>query len=106
MTWVEREAIFSKDVITLDEFMRIMNMDKSTASTTMGAIKSSIAKPRITTAGKLHVQDFIDYYRLDIRRYISSNQILIADEDCTCVDVNQMAMDKIRKIRSIKGAQS
>lgn len=72
MTYKEREQIFSKDVMTLTEFAALMDMDKCEASRTMVDIKTYFEnigkKPRIKTRGKLHVQDYIDYYRLNIKR--------------------------------------
>lgn len=72
MTYKEREQILSKDVMTLTEFALLMDMDKSEASRTMVDIKahfeSTGKKPRIKTRGKLHVQDYLDYYRLNIKR--------------------------------------
>lgn len=70
MNWEEREKIFSKDVITLEEFMKLLDLDKSSASILMNDIKKSLKRPRIIQRGKLHVQDYLDFYHLDSQRYM------------------------------------
>lgn len=68
MTYSEREEIMSKDVMTTAELAKLLDCNIATASTTLGDIKTFIerngGKPRITTRGKLHVQDYCDYYRI------------------------------------------
>lgn len=71
MTYTEREEIMSKDVMTTAELARLLDCNIATASMTLGDIKSSIVrngeKPRIDARGKLHVQDYCDYYRIKRR---------------------------------------
>ncbi|MGN0744363.1 MAG: hypothetical protein ACI4MZ_03725 [Christensenellales bacterium] len=71
MTYSEREKIFSKDVISTSELARLLDCNIATASTTLVDIKDSIVrnggKPRITARGKLHVQDYCDFYRIKRR---------------------------------------
>ncbi len=68
MTYSEREEIMSKDVMSTAELAKLLGCDISTASTTLCNIKDSIESkgktPRITMRGKLHVQDYCDYYRI------------------------------------------
>lgn len=71
MTYSEREEIMSKDVISTSELARLLDCNIATASTTLVDIKDSIVrnggKPRIMLRGKLHVQDYCDYYRIKRR---------------------------------------
>lgn len=68
MTFARREEILSKDVMGIDEVCDLMGCDKSTASRIVNEIKNALSKkgiePRIQARGKLHTQDYLDYYRL------------------------------------------
>lgn len=68
MTYEEREAIFAKDVMSVSEYAMLRNVDKCTASTEMTAIRESLKHPRCSKRGYLDVQDYIDHFRLDMRR--------------------------------------
>lgn len=63
-----REEITSKDVMTIDEICELMCCTKSQASTIITEIKNHLAKegvePRLNTRGKIHTQDYLDFYRL------------------------------------------
>lgn len=73
MTYARREEILSKEVITTSEFAELMNMCYANASTAVAGIKRCIENagrtPRITTSGRLHVQDYLDVYGLSGDRY-------------------------------------
>lgn len=68
MTYKRREEILSKDVMSVDEVCDLMGCDKSTASRIMTEIKTKLSKegiePRIKNRGKLHTQDYMDYFRI------------------------------------------
>lgn len=68
MTYKRREEILSKDVMGVDEVCDLMGCDKSTASRIMTEIKTKLSKegiePRISQRGKLHTQDYMDYFRI------------------------------------------
>lgn len=82
MTYEERERIFSKEIITISEFMEMFSVDISTASKMMGDIRRSIEfsgkELRLKKQGQLHVQDFFDYYRLNPADYRPSTSIVLA----------------------------
>lgn len=68
MTYKEREAIFAKDVISIVELSRLLCCAYSKASAKMGEIKRALkfrGKLRLNVRGKLHVQDYLDYFNLD-----------------------------------------
>ena len=71
MTYAEREAIMSKDIISVAEIKELLGVGESEASRVRGNIIESIElagrKPRITARGKLHTQDFCDYYHIERR---------------------------------------
>lgn len=68
MDFKRREEITSKDVMTIDEICELMGYTKSQASTIINKIKNKLAKegiePRLNERGKIHTQDYLDYFRL------------------------------------------
>lgn len=69
MTYEEREQIFSKEVITIQEFAKLFSCSLSEASVKMNDIKRRVGD-RCGIKGKIHVQDYIDCYKLnDLERY-------------------------------------
>lgn len=73
MTYARREEILSKEVISTEEFAELFGISKKEASTQVSAIKRRIEcdgrMPRVTTCGKLHVQDYFDVFRIPVDRY-------------------------------------
>ena len=73
MTYERRESILSKEVITTEEFAELFGISYKEASTQVNAIKRRIecngGLPRISTCGKLHIQDYLDVFRIPVDRY-------------------------------------
>lgn len=67
MTFEQRERIFSKDYISLSEFMEITGYCRSTASGKMKAIRRKYN--RLNTLGRIHTQDYFDYFNLNPNDY-------------------------------------
>ena len=71
MTFTRREQIMSKDIISTSEIAELLGTSPSEASRVRGNIIAAIElagrKPRITARGKLHTQDFCDYYQIERR---------------------------------------
>lgn len=69
MTYSEREEIMSKDVMTGADIQKLQGCNASQASRTITDIKYVIEKrgdkPCINQRGKLHTQDYLDFYRLE-----------------------------------------
>lgn len=69
MTYSEREEIMSKDVMTGADIQKLQGCNASQASRIITDIKYAIEKrgdkPRINQRGKLHTQDYLDFYRLE-----------------------------------------
>lgn len=79
MTYAEREAIFSKDVITIPELARLLYCAYPTASAKMLEMKNQLkrkGKLRLDVQGKLHTQDYLEYFNLDgnSQRYMRKEQ--------------------------------
>ncbi len=68
MTYTEREAIMSRDVMTGADIQKLQGCNASQASRILTDIKYVIekrgGKPRIDQRGKLHTQDYCDYYNI------------------------------------------
>lgn len=63
MTYAVREAIFSKEVLSIGDIMLICGMNYQAAAKLIRDIKRKC--DRLGLEGKLHVQDYLDYFGLD-----------------------------------------
>lgn len=76
MTYEQRERIFSKDYLSLSDFMEITGYCKTQASQTMTRIRRQYN--RLEVEGRIHVQDYFDFYGLnpaDYRVAVSSETL-------------------------------
>ena len=68
MTYSEREEIMSKDVMTGADIQKLQGCNASQASRIITDIKYVIekrgGKPRIDQRGKLHTQDYCEFYKI------------------------------------------
>jgi hypothetical protein len=68
MTYTEREEIMSKDVMTGADIQKLQGCNASQASRIITDIKYVIekrgGKPRIDQRGKLHTQDYCEFYKI------------------------------------------
>ena len=78
MTYAVREAIFSKDYITIKDMQALLGMGYNDAAKMIRDIKRELTlNPkyngqgvRLDVQGKLHVQDYLDYFNItDHQRY-------------------------------------
>ena len=69
MTYEEREQIFSKDYLNVDDVMKLLGTDKSTAYKTIKRIRLN-SKDRLGVNGKISVEDYIDFFDFDFRRFL------------------------------------
>lgn len=69
MTYSRREEIFSKDYITIADMQDLLGLTYNDAAILIRNIKRSLAfsgaTVRLNIQGKLHVQDYLDYYKID-----------------------------------------
>lgn len=61
MTYEEREAIFAKEVLDLDDVMTLFDISRNEASRLMNAIRLKVGD-RLGIKGKLHVEDYLLYF--------------------------------------------
>ncbi len=71
MNYAEREEIFSKEVLSLDDIMKLFGIAKSTASQKIKQIKRQLGKDRLGMEGKIHILDYFEWCGID--------QVAIAD---------------------------
>lgn len=67
MTYAEREAIFSKEYLTIADLETLLGLNYQMAAKRMRDIKRK--NDRLGIQGKIHVQDYLDYFQLPIERY-------------------------------------
>lgn len=63
MTYIEREKIFSKECLNIEDLQELFDIDYNSASVLMRDIKRK--SDRLGRRGKLHIQDYFDYFGLD-----------------------------------------
>lgn len=62
-----RKEIFAKEILTIADLEKLMGMSYQMAARFMREIKRK--SDRLGIRGKCHVQDYIDAYALDAKRY-------------------------------------
>lgn len=71
MTYSEREQIFSKDYLTIADMQELLGLSYGDAARVIREIKRK--SDRLGIQGKVHVQDYLDYYALPVDRYNKQN---------------------------------
>lgn len=75
MTWTEREKIFSKEVLTVDDIMALYECDKQKAYAIIRKIRHGSAD-RLGEVGKCHVEDYIECFKIPrVDRYARNTKI-------------------------------
>lgn len=74
ITVERRREIFAKDYLTIDDIQDLLGLDYGSAAKVVREIKYKMilvlgVEPRIDLRGKVHVQDYLDVYRLPPERY-------------------------------------
>lgn len=72
MTQREREEIFSKEVLTADDFCKLFEVAKPTGYQIIREIKAKYDRTKIK--GIVHVQDYLDYYELPQARFVFNKE--------------------------------
>ncbi len=67
MTRQDREEMFAKDYLTASDISLLLGLDIQTAYAKIRDIRRK--NDRLGIQGKIHIQDYIDYYNLDMSRY-------------------------------------
>lgn len=72
MTYEEREAIFSKEALSITDFEKLFSVSYQEAAKMMRQIK--LKYDRLKIQGRLHVEDYLKYYDIKINRYDSEGE--------------------------------
>lgn len=67
MTYEQRNEMFAKDYLNIQDIMKLLDLSYGPAAMVIREIKRKT--DRLHQQGKIHVQDYIDYYGLDVARY-------------------------------------
>lgn len=68
MTYAKREEMFSKDYLSIEDIQELLGLHYQDAARTMRNIKRRT--DRLGIRGKLHVQDYLDYFQIPPDRYV------------------------------------
>lgn len=79
MTYEEREAIFAKEALDKRDIMALFDVCTNEASKIMQQIKRKTGD-RLGVKGKLHVQDYLDYFGLKAGNRYSTKESDEAEE--------------------------
>lgn len=71
MTYAQREEIFSKEYLTIADLQSLLGLSYQDAARTVRNIKRRT--DRLGIRGKIHVQDYFDYYQISTDRYTKNN---------------------------------
>lgn len=73
MTYEEREKIFSKEVLSIKDIMQLFDICQSEASVLLSTMRrwaEANNSLRVNIKGKIHIQDYLDYFKLSpVGRY-------------------------------------
>lgn len=77
MTYEERERIFAKEYLSTRDLMELYGIDASAASTLLMTIKRRQGD-RLGKKGKIHIQDYFDYFGLSPKDYRPETSVVVA----------------------------
>ena len=102
MTYSEREAIFSKEALNGEDIMKLFGVCRTEATKIMQQIKRKTGD-RLGVQGRLHVQDYLDYFDLSPERYGGNRLSSIQSAETTKNEAKKNSCkDEVPLIRSSK----
>lgn len=78
MTYEERERMFAKECLSTKDVAELFNVDGSQASQIIMQIKRRQGD-RLGKKGKIHIQDYFDYFNLPPSNYRPQSSIVVAN---------------------------
>ena len=67
MTYSEREEIFSKEYLSIADMQKLLGLSYQDAAKMIRNIRRKY--DRLNIQGRIHVQDYFDYYGITTERY-------------------------------------
>lgn len=68
MTYEEREAIFSKEALSVADVQALFGVCKSEATNIMNTIRRQTGD-RLKVQGKIHIEDYLKHFGIEANRY-------------------------------------
>lgn len=75
MTYAMREEIFSKEYLSIKDMQELLGMKYQDAARIMRNIKRRT--DRLGIRGKIHIQDYLDYFQIPPDRYVKPEDEVI-----------------------------
>lgn len=73
MTYEEREAIFSKEALSVADVQALFGVCKSEATNIMNTIRRQTGD-RLKVQGKIHIEDYLKHFGIEANRYTKRNR--------------------------------
>lgn len=82
MTYEEREAIFSKEALSVADVQALFGVCKSEATNIMNAIRRQTGD-RLKVQGKIHIEDYLKHFGIEANRYTPKQTAILEETDST-----------------------
>ena len=96
MTYEEREAIFSKEALSVADVQALFGVCKSEATNIMNAIRRQTGD-RLKVQGKIHIEDYLKHFGIEANRYTPKQTAILEETDSTI----KSKMEKAEKSSAI-----
>lgn len=96
MTYEEREAIFSKEALSVADVQALFGVCKSEATNIMNTIRRQTGD-RLKVQGKIHIEDYLKHFGIEANRYTPKQTAILEETDSTI----KSKMEKAEKSSAI-----
>ena len=97
MTLSEREQLFAKDYLTIKDVELLLGVSYGDAGKIIRSIRRK--SDRLGIQGRVHVQDYIDYFNLDITRYLPGNVAVMKSDALTAEPPAEQPKEEVKPKR-------
>ena len=80
MTYEEREAIFSKEALSVADVQALFGVCKSEATNIMNTIRRQTGD-RLKVQGKIHIEDYLKHFGIAANRYTPKQTTVLEEMD-------------------------
>lgn len=74
MTYEEREAIFSKEALSVADVQALFGVCRTGATNIMNEIRRKTGD-RLGVKGKIHVEDYLEHFGIEVNRYVKKRPV-------------------------------
>ena len=82
MTYEEREAIFSKEALSVADVQALFGVCKSEATNIMNTIRRQTGD-RLKVQGKIHIEDYLKHFGIEANRYSTNQEWILEESDAS-----------------------